>query len=671
MLAVVYFMNYYRHYLVSRFVTVRTDHGSLRWLHTMRNPSGQMARWIEKLAPFHFEIVHRPGKQHLNADALSRIRCGGDCTQCQKIMKNEPDGNITDPLHLNKVRLYLNKVRFSTEDAENGDRKHKRLHSFSRRITRKATEKAVVEQIPGLWDIAEVAKAVKQDPDLKRMLEWHVLPSLDEIRGETAELRFYHRLRSSWKIDNNQLIWYKWIVSADQHQWKLVIPKSLQPVVLRAVHNAPSGGHFGIKRSIHSLLQLPVYWFGFRKDMELHCRKCDECLRCKPILKHVRSPMKSFIAGEPLQRMAVDILGKLHTTKNGNQYIAVCMDYFTKWVAFLPMPNHTASTIAQALIDKVFTVVGIPTYLHSDKGTDFCSNIFRAVCDTFGIDKTTTSPWRPQSDGMVERCNRTLESLLKLYVNLDQDNWDTLLPVCAMAYNASVHSSTGYSPFFLMFGRNMRLPLELVLPPPDEAESTKSNEDDVHSFVHNMARTFEHVFALNRKHLQAALDNQKRAYEKRKNEYKYKPGDGVWLYNPRRKVGRSPKLDSPWEPVPYTVVKVLGDVLCLIKKSIRGKARVVHKDKLLPVRGDHDGKWVFQLPSKSTVIKPNLLDEHLFGLESLFKVPENEVVGSPEVSSSEGVDREPVVVENVDSQVEIRGPITRSRQKKLDSLMNQ
>ena len=112
------------------------------------------------------------------------------------------------------------------------------------------------------------------------------------------------------------------------------------------------------------------------------------------------------------------------------------MDYFTKWTELIPVINHTAETITYELVTKVFSRIGIPQSLHSDQGRDFLSKLFSEVCRLFGIQKTQTSPWRPQSDGLVERLNRTMGSMLRQYVNDSQTDWDYWLPFICMAYNS-------------------------------------------------------------------------------------------------------------------------------------------------------------------------------------------------------------------------------------------
>ena len=214
--------------------------------------------------------------------------------------------------------------------------------------------------------------------------------------------------------------------------------------------------------------------------MRIHCRCCDECFKSKPANRKRRFPMQSYTAGEPMERMAIDVMGELPLTTDGNKCILVVMCYFTKFVHIIPIPDQTAKTVATAMVKEVFTRFGLCRFLHSDRGTNFLSEIFSETCKLFGVERTATTPWHPQSDGMVERMNRTLGSLLRVFGDQNQDSWDTLLPLCALAYNASRHASTHYSPNFLMFGRDFRVPLELVLPTPedDDPEQIERNPLD-------------------------------------------------------------------------------------------------------------------------------------------------------------------------------------------------
>ena len=153
------------------------------------------------------------------------------------------------------------------------------------------------------------------------------------------------------------------------------------------LHGAPSAGHFEEARSMAALMRMPMYWFQHRQRMRQYCCICDDCLRCKPAQRRAQAPMNSFVVGEPLERMAIDITGPFPESRTGNRFVAVVLDYFTKWVEFIAMPNHTAETVAKGLVSQVFTRIGVPRFLHSDQGTDFLCKLFLETCIRFGIKK--------------------------------------------------------------------------------------------------------------------------------------------------------------------------------------------------------------------------------------------------------------------------------------------
>lgn len=197
---------------------------------------------------------------------------------------------------------------------------------------------------------------------------------------------------------------------------------------MKLLHDIPSSGHLGEHHTIQSLNQTPVFCFSYLEGTRLYCRTCESCFHSKHRSKVLHHPMQSFQAGEPLGRMAVDVAGEFHTSVSGNWWILVVMDYFTKYVCIIPMPDHKAKTLATSSVKEVFSKIGIPLILHSDQGTDFTSSLFSEVCQLFQIHKTRTSTYRPQSDGMVERFNRTIGSMLCQYVN-DQIGTSTYLCV--------------------------------------------------------------------------------------------------------------------------------------------------------------------------------------------------------------------------------------------------
>ena len=179
--------------------------------------------------------------------------------------------------------------------------------------------------------------------------------------------------------------------------------------------------------------------------------------------------MKTYVVGAPMERLAVDIMGPFPKTNKGHKYIMVVADYFSKWVDAFPIRNQEAATVADILVKRVVCYFGVPRILHSDQGSNFESNIFQEMCKILGIDKTRTTAMRPQSDGMVERANRTIIGMLSSFVNDNQKDWDTFIPFLLMAYRSSKHASTGISPNRMMFAKEVSLPIDLMFGTADDS----------------------------------------------------------------------------------------------------------------------------------------------------------------------------------------------------------
>ena len=153
---------------------------------------------------------------------------------------------------------------------------------------------------------------------------------------------------------------------------------------------------------------------------------------------------------------------------HSNKYLLIAMDYFSKWPEAYPLPNQEAITVAKVLVNEFFCRFGITLELHSDQGRNFESNVFQEVYRLLHIKKTRTTPLHPQSDGMVERLNRTIEAQLAIFVRENQTDWDFHIPFLLMAYRSAVHDTTKCTPAELMFGRNLRLPIDLLYGRPED-----------------------------------------------------------------------------------------------------------------------------------------------------------------------------------------------------------
>jgi hypothetical protein len=298
--------------------------------------------------------------------------------------------------------------------------------------------------------------------------------------------------------------------------------------------------------------------------------------------------------GAPFDRVAIDILGELPETENGNKYILVIVDYFTKWTQAFALPNQTAQTIADTLMIHVFSLFGMPRQLHSDQGRNFESGLFAELNKLLGVEKTRTTPYRPQSDGMVERFNRTIQQMLKAFVNENRNDWDDHLPYLTMAYRASVHDSTGCTPQLLMLGREVRMPIDIMFgPPPMEEEHYQCPVEYVEWVRRTLANTFQ--FAQGQSGKSAV--RQKRNYDAHVRPRGYVPGQFVWRWYPPSAKG---KLGKGWIG-PYKVVTCPNEWHCMVQRSPTDPEVRVHVDLLQPHRGPQPQSWETQPPSSNSL----------------------------------------------------------------------
>lgn len=220
-----------------------------------------------------------------------------------------------------------------------------------------------------------------------------------------------------------------------------------------------------------------------------------------------QAALQNIIVGSPMQMVAIDILGPLPTTASGNKYVLVVGEYFTRWMEAYALPNQEAVTIAQKLLDEMFCRFGLPEKLHSDQGRQFEGEVVTHLCRLLGIEKSRTTPYHPQSDGLVERFNRTLLSMLATCAEHNPTDWDCYLSKLCMAYNSSLQHTTGYSPYVLMFGREPRLPVDVLFNldgrPPDVPEQNYTSfvcqqRDILHYSYRQVRNNVNHRFGSQR-----------------------------------------------------------------------------------------------------------------------------------------------------------------------------
>ena len=418
LLAVVYFVKLYRQYLLGRRFVLRTDHAALRWLQRTPEPIGQQGRWLEQLAEFDFEIIHRPGRRHGNADALSRK----PCRQCDE------------------AEIEVSLLRGVIETSQ----------------TESVSESVTLEQ------------AQRDDPDLRLVRSWleagAEVPSLQDILTESETVKVYWYQRDALYLKDDVLH-----RRTPEGVEQVLVPRALREKFMRLAHTGVTGGHLGVRRT-RCQVRRRAYWVGWSSEVKRYCAQCGRCCQYRRGPPPRQGPLQPLPCGEPWERLSVDITGPHPRSRRGHVYILTMMDNFSKFVEAVPLSNQEASTVAKALVETVIVRYGVPLQILTDQGTNFESNLFKEMCRLLEIDKVRTTSYHPRCNGLIERFHRTLNAMLAKVVSTHQRDWDEMLPYVMAAYRASNHEVTGFSPNYLVFGRENRAPLDVVFGLPEPVD---------------------------------------------------------------------------------------------------------------------------------------------------------------------------------------------------------
>ena len=220
-------------------------------------------------------------------------------------------------------------------------------------------------------------------------------------------------------------------------------------------------GHQALDRTL-SLLHERVYWPTMAQDVSEWVKGCRHCHISKSDYNEPKPKLGNLIANNPLGLLCIDFT-KVDPSHTGKENVLVMTDAFTKFSQAIVTPNQKALIVAKVLVDKWFHVYGIPARIHSDQGKSFDNEILDHLCAMYGVECTMTAPYNPQGNSQCERFNRTMFNLLKTLSKEQKSDWPAHLSTMTFAYNATPHSSTGFQPYELMFGRKAPAPCDAWL----------------------------------------------------------------------------------------------------------------------------------------------------------------------------------------------------------------
>ena len=345
---------------------------------------------------------------------------------------------------------------------------------------------------------------------------------------------------------------------------QIVAPRQYRNEVLSLAHENPLAGHLGINKTYRKVLQ-HFYWPGLRKDIVKFCTTCHTCQMIgKPNQCNQVAPLIPIPAmEEPFSRVIVDCVGPLPKTKSGNKYLLTIMCSSARFPEAIPLKNIKVPKIFAALI-KFFTLVGLPKAIQSDQGSNFMLGIFQQVMYPLGIKQYTSSAYHPQSQGALERFHQTLKNMMRAYCYEQERDWDEGVHLLLLAAREAVQDLLGFSPFELLFGREVREPHKLL-------KKKWLGEDDQVSLLEQVSQLCNQLMKageIARANLKVSQRRMKAWYDQKARKRSFKVGDEVLILLPVQGQPLQARYSGP-----FTIERKINDIDYIVHTPGRRKEK--------------------------------------------------------------------------------------------------
>ncbi|KFM71017.1 Transposon Ty3-I Gag-Pol polyprotein, partial [Stegodyphus mimosarum] len=483
-------------------VTVFSDHAAVGRLYSGKNLTPRLIRWALKLQEYNLIIKYKPGKENNVADALSRI-------------KLDDEGNEL------KCTVLTSKIIDSRETI-----------------------------------IAEL----KADPEFGNIYAY----LKDPDNFENPDVAAIRSRAQNYEIIDNLLFYTK--STNENFEYRPVIPASLRLSILKELHDAPTSGHLGIRKTIKRVREA-VYFPQLYKIVTAYVRSCKQCQLINDINYSPAGYLNSIRATFPNEILGIDLLGPFPQSElNKNRYLLVIVDHFSKWTEIVALKRASAKTVADAFLHRYIFKYGAPIKVISDNGKQFVSQIFENICSGLGIRHIKMVPYRPQAN-IAERVNKNIVKIIRSYVSTHHKRWDGYIDELAYALRTAIHDSTGKTPAELFLGRKLITPLDKLFFVQQREQEFR--QKDVQKLIHEAVKNSD-----------MARNRQQIYYNRKRREADFKVGDKVL----KRKfcLSNAPEYFSaklaPRFEGPYIIQEIKGAILYL--KNERGETCKASPDQV-------------------------------------------------------------------------------------------
>ncbi|MCU7858926.1 MAG: DDE-type integrase/transposase/recombinase, partial [Candidatus Thiodiazotropha sp. (ex Lucinoma kastoroae)] len=548
-------------YLYGNQFLVCTDNNPLTYVLSSAKLDATGHRWLAALSTYNFSLKYKSGRSNTDADGLSRrphdtVELFPDAVKaiCEAYIVKRGSCPYAENLVVTSASQLAESVDSQIESIDVNDSEFQ------------STDLKTVD-----W-----AKEQSSDQSIGRILHFVKSGSYPPKGDLSSELPDVFKYLRHWKnlclIDG---VLYRNTVLNGEKVQQLVLPFQFRDMVLKHLHD--DVGHQGQDRTL-SLVRSRFFWPGFESDVENKVKSCERCIKRKTFPKP-STELVSIVSTQPMELVCIDFLS-LERSKGNFEHILVLTDHFTRYAQAFPTRNQLAKTTAKVLFENFIVHYGFPARLHSDQGRNFESNVIKELCSLAGVGKSRTTPYHPMGNGMTERFNQTLLKMLGTLEDRQKEDWKSFVAPLVHAYNATRHDSTGFSPYYLMFGRHPRLAVDAYLGLNSSQDPTISSREH---YVSKLKKRLHFAYKVASSEAQKSAGRHKVRYDSKVRESTVDIGDKVLIRNVGLK-GKH-KLADKWAKDPYVVVGKPDEnipVFKVQKETGTGPIKTLHRNMLLP-----------------------------------------------------------------------------------------